>query len=389
MSDAARNVRSHVEREFTAADSNEGRGDFSTAFRHLERAHVLGQASTREHVRAHWRMLLWAVRQRDVSEIAGQIFRIVGAASMTAIGLGPQGNTGGSNVSPFRRMPIPQDLAMVFATLKPPAPRKRLIGLCAPLVLVAIALAPFAMRERPRTIVSDGHRVAFRVVGHGRPAMVMISGLGDGMATFDEIADDLGKTGTVIIYDRAGYGGSETGMGPRDAEAAARELSGLLAQSGVGGPFVLAGHSLGGLFAEYYAAKHPEQVAGLILEESRPADFTRKCLAVPDAGMCEPPAWLVWLMPKGARGEAVALAETMAEVEAAEPLKDKPVLVLSRPSPNVGNPFEALWTEAQAGLAARYAGSQHLTAKAGGHYPHRDERDWFLDSVRRFLTRVH
>ena len=107
----------------------------------------------------------------------------------------------------------------------------------------------------------------FRVLGSGRPAVVMISGLGDGMATFDDVAAELAKTRMVIVYDRAGYGGSERANGPRDAVAAARELSGLLAQSGVAGPFVVSGHSLGGLFAEYYAATHPEQVAGLILED--------------------------------------------------------------------------------------------------------------------------
>lgn len=124
-----------------------------------------------------------------------------------------------------------------------------------------------AAPEDARTVTVDGHRVAFRVVGSGRPAIVLISGLGDGMATFQDIARELGKTHTVLIYDRAGYGGSDPGRGPRDASAAERELSGLLAQSGVAGPLILVGHSLGGLFAEYYAAKHPDQIAGLILED--------------------------------------------------------------------------------------------------------------------------
>jgi len=151
---------------------------------------------------------------------------------------------------------------------------------------------------------------------------------------------------------------------------------------------VLSGHSLGGLFAEYYAAKHPEQVSGLILEDSRPADFTRRCVAA-RAGSCVPPKWLVWFMPKGARGEATALANVMVQVEGSVPLSGKPVLILSRPAVNASKlSFEVLWTQAQADLAARYPGSEHLSAAAGGHYVHYDQRDWFLSSVRTFLPRV-
>lgn len=80
------------------------------AFHHLERAHVLGQASTRQHVRAHIAMLQWAIRQRAFRELFGQLMRIVGAATKTAIGLVPEGNTGGADISPFRRLPIPNDL---------------------------------------------------------------------------------------------------------------------------------------------------------------------------------------------------------------------------------------------------------------------------------------
>jgi pimeloyl-ACP methyl ester carboxylesterase len=207
------------------------------------------------------------------------------------------------------------------------------------------------------------------------------------MASFDEVAAELGKSRTVIVYDRAGYGGSERGKGPRDAAAAERELSGVLAQSGVAGPFVLSGHSLGGLFAEYYAAKHPEQVAGLILEESRPADFTRRCDASVRWAMCVPPAWLAWLLPQGGRDEVAALSSVMDEVEGVTPMRNKPVLVLSRANKSTNeHSFDAVWAEAQSDLAARYPGSLHLTAESGGHYLHHDLRDWFIASVQAFLS---
>ena len=111
MSEFGRRIRPYVEREILAAREAESREQPEIAFSHLERAHILGQASTVEHVRAHWHMLLWSIRQRSPQEGLGQLLRIAGAAVTTAVGLVPQGNTGGTNVSPFRSMPLPPELA--------------------------------------------------------------------------------------------------------------------------------------------------------------------------------------------------------------------------------------------------------------------------------------
>jgi hypothetical protein len=75
---------------------------------------VLGQASTIEHVRTHCLMLLWAVRNKAPRELLGQVFRIVGAATKTAFGLVPRGNTGGADVSPFQPMRVPADLEAIL-----------------------------------------------------------------------------------------------------------------------------------------------------------------------------------------------------------------------------------------------------------------------------------
>jgi len=100
-------IRPAVDRELLAAKSATNP---SVAFQHLERAHVLGQASTREHVRAHWAMLCWGLSTRDWPEVGGQLLRLLGAATKTVFSLVPTGNTGGSNVSPFRRMSVPEEL---------------------------------------------------------------------------------------------------------------------------------------------------------------------------------------------------------------------------------------------------------------------------------------
>ena len=109
MSRFADNIRPYVDAELRAAEAGG-----PEAFRHLERAHVLGQESTREHVRVHWQMLRWAVRHRDAREFFGQITRTLGAATKTFIGWVPTGNTGGANVSPIKPMPIDPALAEII-----------------------------------------------------------------------------------------------------------------------------------------------------------------------------------------------------------------------------------------------------------------------------------
>ena len=99
-----------VEAELDAARVAADESNPAHAFARLERAHVLGQASTLLHVRVHWQMLLWGLRQRSAGEVLGQILRLVGAATKTPFGLVPTGNTGGVNVSPIRSMPIAPEL---------------------------------------------------------------------------------------------------------------------------------------------------------------------------------------------------------------------------------------------------------------------------------------
>jgi hypothetical protein len=116
----SKRLRPYVDLELTAASEAEAAGDHASAFRHLERAHVLGQGSTVQHVRTHIRMLLWGVRRHNFKEILGQLVRIVGAATKTWLGLVPFGNTGGANVNALKPMPIAADLARLMAAARGP-----------------------------------------------------------------------------------------------------------------------------------------------------------------------------------------------------------------------------------------------------------------------------
>jgi hypothetical protein len=78
-----RRIRSSVDAELASATAAERKGNLALGFRHLERAHILGQRSTLQHVRVHFYMLMWGLRHRDGREIGGQIIRVVSAATMT------------------------------------------------------------------------------------------------------------------------------------------------------------------------------------------------------------------------------------------------------------------------------------------------------------------
>lgn len=111
-------IRPFVHAELDAARQARAQHDAAGEFVCLERAHVLAQSSTLQHVRIHAEMLLWGMRQRRVREIFGQLVRIAGAATKTIVGLVPQGNTGGTNVSALRRMPVPPDLQRILDTAR-------------------------------------------------------------------------------------------------------------------------------------------------------------------------------------------------------------------------------------------------------------------------------
>lgn len=110
MSTFGQRIRPFVRAELDAARLARARHDAPGEFACLERAHVLSQADTLQHVRVHIAMLRWGLRQCSAREVFGQLLRIVGAATKTAFGLVPHGNTGGANVSALRRMPVTPEL---------------------------------------------------------------------------------------------------------------------------------------------------------------------------------------------------------------------------------------------------------------------------------------
>jgi pimeloyl-ACP methyl ester carboxylesterase len=128
-----------------------------------------------------------------------------------------------------------------------------------------------------RLIDVGGHRLHIHCTGSGSPTVVLEPGLGEpspNMAGW--IAPDVATTTRVCVYDRAGRGWSEAASGPQDGVQVATDLHTLLQRAGENGPYVLAGHSAGGLYVLNFAHLYPQQVAGVVLLDSmHPDQYTR------------------------------------------------------------------------------------------------------------------
>ena len=119
-----------------------------------------------------------------------------------------------------------------------------------------------------RLVEVNGHRLHLDCHGQGGPTVVLANGMGEVSGSWARVTDQLGATTRVCAYDRAGQGWSEDADSPQDGVAAADDLHALLAAAGEHGPYVLAGHSTGGTYSLTYAARYPEQVAGMVLLDS-------------------------------------------------------------------------------------------------------------------------
>src|SRR5215831_3258079 len=104
------------------------------------------------------------------------------------------------------------------------------------------------------------------------PVVVLEAALGSTSSQWAWVQPALASTMPVVAYDRAGLGRSEPGPRPRDARSIAAELHVALRKINVRGPFILVGHSLGGLFVRVFADMFPDEVAGMVLVDATHPD---------------------------------------------------------------------------------------------------------------------
>lgn len=102
------------QKELVQAETLFEQNNFFQSWRHLERAHILGQPYPYHHSLVHWRMLLFGIKTKNTREIIGQLPRLLVGGVKSFVGVVPVGNTGGANVPPLQAMPIPDELQKII-----------------------------------------------------------------------------------------------------------------------------------------------------------------------------------------------------------------------------------------------------------------------------------
>jgi pimeloyl-ACP methyl ester carboxylesterase len=248
-----------------------------------------------------------------------------------------------------------------------------------------------------RLVDVGGHALHIDCSGAGSPTVVLEPGLGEPSTAMAWIAPDVATTTRVCVYDRAGRGWSESAGSPQDGAEVARDLHTLLERSGEQGPFVLAGHSAGGLYVLNFALLYPEEVAGVALLDSMsphqysaidgwPAfyEMFRRASAVltplsrlgaghlmydsaygdlpPTARDQERALMATPRAARSVRDEFSQIRTTMTQAQALSTLGDRPLAVLT-----AGKGMQGGWGAAQDELAALSTNSVHRTLPNAEH----------------------
>ena len=164
--------------------------------------------------------------------------------------------------------------------LRSPTRRLMLYPLFAALVIAGVGGSYETIREQVdrsstpmpgRLIDVGGRHLYIHCTGSGSPTVVLVSGLAEASTYWGGwVAPAVAQNTNVCVYDRAGQGWSDPPVSPQDGVAVASDLHTLLDHAQVPGPYVLVGHSTGGVYARIFAARYPDQVVGMVMLDSQP-----------------------------------------------------------------------------------------------------------------------
>jgi pimeloyl-ACP methyl ester carboxylesterase len=271
-----------------------------------------------------------------------------------------------------------------------------------------------------RLVDVGGHKMHLDCEGQGAPTVVLESGLWDDSIVWHNVQPEIAKLTRVCSYDRAGLGYSD----PRpdqvpDSRNIAQNLHMLLAKAGVSPPYVLVGHSLGGIHIRVYENLYPSDVVGMVLVDSGHPDQEDRLppemnkiqsrlylksklwgLAVPLGiprllGACGVTVECHWQTVKAREAEVHAIGASADEARHTGSLDSMPLLVVSRDPEKgaapglipleVSHRFEEQWVQMQEELARLSTNGSRVVAIGSTHYVQIDRGDVVIAAIRRVL----
>jgi pimeloyl-ACP methyl ester carboxylesterase len=257
------------------------------------------------------------------------------------------------------------------------------------LILLAFALlSGCASLPETQTKPVDDRQLEFVAHPRSGPVVVFENGLGARMEWWGKVLPAIAGDTSYFAYNRAGYGKSTPTGTPRDGTHIVAELRAALRSEGMAPPYVLVGHSLGGLYMQLFARQHPQEVAALIL-----VDSTHPKQLEGEGAMEKQSFWVrgvVGALVTGtAKQELDLLPQTGEQVLALPTLSGPPVFVLSASEPMKETSSLARFAnEKRIDIARLYPGSKQVWVESGHAIP-LEKPEAIVSAIREALAEAH
>ena len=245
--------------------------------------------------------------------------------------------------------------------------------------------AAIPMGPRHNTVV-DGNTITYVQTNLPAPTVVFEAGLGDGLGAWADVYAATSEFANVFAYSRPGYspGFQRPAIGrARTADRSAALLRALLRQTGAPPPYVLVGHSIGGLYVLEFARDYPALVAAMVLVDARLPGFTERCES---AGLspCMPPVSALLLAPPHIAAEIRGIRASESNAPGPAEFGNVPAILLAATKPPPGAPpgAQAIWLAVQEDYADGMSNGRFIVAEGSGHYIQRDAPSLVVRAIR-------
>lgn len=211
--------------------------------------------------------------------------------------------------------------------------------------------------------------------------IIMDAGYGDDSTTWRQVADEVSSYANVLLYDRAGLGKSGTSTNRRTSKEMVRELHQLIKQLDIASPFILVGHSFGGINMQLFASEYPNEVTGLVLVDTTPSDYRERFL--PTMSQEFQNAYHKQFLREGNYADFI---ESLHQVKRANFNLSIPTIIISAGKKDFySTENQRLWNVLQKEMTGISSNASFVIAEQSAHYIQRDEPHLIVEAIQELL----